>query len=148
MHNHKSIAPADRETLNRTIVVRIKGIGQAKDAGQQLDPVSLLQGHVPQLGQAWKGSTMIAGNSRHRGDVLPSPADQLAQLNDHFFSFLMVFLVAGNAPDLMDSGRGAQQLTVVFMITIQHADSFQAVIKLSGKTGYTAGMLHVRIKKG
>jgi hypothetical protein len=91
---------------------------------------------------------MIARNSRHGGDVLPSPADQLAQLNDHFFSFFMVFLVAGNAPHLMDSGRGAQQLTVVFVVTIQHADSFQTVIKLSGKTGHTARMLHIRIKKG
>jgi hypothetical protein len=46
LDKHKSIAPADCETSNRSIVVCIKGIGQAKDAGQQLDPVSLLQGHV------------------------------------------------------------------------------------------------------
>jgi hypothetical protein len=137
MHNNKSIAPADCETLNGTIVVRIKGIGQAKDAGEQLDPVPLLQGHVAQRGGLGKGSTMITGNSRHRCDVLPSPACQLAQLNDHFFSFLVMFLVAGNASDLMDSGCGAQQLTVVFMVTIQYANPFQAIIKLSGKTGYS-----------
>jgi hypothetical protein len=119
-------------------VVCIKGIGQAKDAGQQLDPVSLLQGHVAQLARAGKCSTMIASNSRHGCDVLPFPAYQLTQLNDHFFSFLMVFLVAGNAPHLMDGGRGTQQLTVVFMFTMQYADLFQAVIKLSGKTGHTA----------
>jgi hypothetical protein len=69
-YDDKTIALGNGDTTDRAIVFGIQCIGQAEDAGQQRDPMTLRRFEIVQFANLGQRTAMKARYARHHPHVL------------------------------------------------------------------------------